>query len=1038
MEKLPTAEMLKTVKGTIIPIIDKYALLKVSAPQALMPAGNTTQTNVVIVIDVSGSMAGTLITQAKEALIQFVNIISKYNVIITIIPFHSYIDKMQCTSETYMQAINFIKSLNATGGTVFANVFQELMNMTQKNPEQNYFIAFFTDGQGESYEVLSPLLNKFKDNVLNSKIMAAIHTLGFGSYHDSSLLSKIINYGTKEGTFQYISSAAHISEAIARLTPLMDFSSFWCEIIISESEVVRANFEKEEDKYVASVQMELTDPNQVFPVTYLLRIHSKETIIVPIEVVKGVAPIDIIEMADNFTEMMRRKLIAIISRMGQGKLSNAELLEQKAIVDIFRDKLSELMVSTLKSKDKKKMAAAEKLKECKEIFTEYFLAFNEAMTSGVVSNVSLARLNNIAYKGIIDSKAAREMAKRTAVGQKYMEDMEKNIKKVTKGINFEKLREEHKDKIESYGNCAITCQNWLEALEEGDCLCLTYDAERNLEDILDSTTVRIKDINVSMLTAEAFVNAAMFTSKSQHGIKLADFGVGKGSESVASKGSKSLAKVLPNEIVNGIIPIYICKEHWLVAKLKMAPLNAWTDTHDILAISKHHPIRIPFLVLIRALDTAKTEHKRMQFQWILDTCLALYNEPENKELIMEDHKETFDKYLECPQYRTTEFVRSVPIFFTHFCMAIKYKDIKIEDVDVLMKAVIEEMLRRNTKDITNDREEQMGFVTALMPLNLRKTAEELADIAIEKQRVSSKTSPAAMFSQVLKEKGMEVDEKFTLVFNEDSKKDIEILNAKEKNAITEFEVPMVIKDIDEKISSVINMYSYTLKYNPDVISILNLAKEFVNIDPNKYSTLEGLGLTTNEQIAYLILQNSLQASNAKRKTSVNAGNYLSPFAPVDNVKSALVKIRRSILKDATEYLAGRKLKGKVTKNKTPEDAKEFARSKNPYEAAGILMGLSNKAELKYFLDEMEANDIPLLKDKLRMLFTCEYKGVKLIDEVSGYYNSASSAFEKLFKKYFLEISEAEWYEIGYEFKSKLNETYDRANKNRSYGHPPFP
>jgi hypothetical protein len=199
----------------------------------------------------------------------------------------------------------------------------------------------------------------------------------------------------------------------------------------------------------------------------------------------------------------------------------------------------------LKSKDKMKIAAAEKLKECKEMFTEYFVAFNEAMTSGVISNVSLARLNNIAYKGVIDSKVAREMAKRTAVEQKYMEDMEENIKEITKGMNFEKLREEYKDKVEDYRHCAITYQTWLEALKEGDCLCLTYDAERNLEDILDSSTVCIKSISVSMLTAEAFVNAAMFVAKSQDGIKLTDFG--------PSKESKSLAKVLPNEIVNGIL-----------------------------------------------------------------------------------------------------------------------------------------------------------------------------------------------------------------------------------------------------------------------------------------------------------------------------------------------------------------------------------------------------------------------------------------------------------------------------------------------------
>lgn len=1026
MEKAP-----KTIKGTVIPIIDKYGILRVTAPQHVMPAENSAETNIVIAIDVSGSMSGSPLIQAKEALVRFVNTISKHHVLITIIAFESSISTMQCNSDSFIKAINFIEDLQPLGGTNFTNVFQELIRVTKANPERNYFIAFFTDGYAnESFEVLSPIMNRFRDTVLETRAMAAIHSLGFGSSHDSLLLSRIIGFGTKEGTFQYVPDSNAIGEAITKLTSLIDFSSFWCEIKLSEAKTVRANFQKDENTYTATISIEIDDPNQKFPVTYLLKIHSKKTLVIPIEVVKGVAPTDIVEMAENFTELVRRKLIEITSRMSQEKLSNAQLLEQKAVVDILRDKLSELMVLTLKKKDARKLAVAEKLKECREMFTEYFVAFNEAMTNGVISNVSLAKLNNIAYKGVIDSKVAREMAKRTAVGQKYMEDMEENIKAALKGMDMGKLKEEYKERVEDFGHCAITYQTWIEALEEGDCLCLTYDAERNLQDILDSSTVRIKSINVSVLTAEAFVSAAMFMAKSSNGISLAEFG--------SSGQSKSLAKVLPNEVVNGILPLYICKEHWLVAKLKMAPMNAWTDTHDILAISKHHPIRIPFLVLIKALDDSKTEHKRMQFQWVLDTCIALYNEPENKELIMEDHKETFDKYLEFPQYRTTEFVRSVPIFFTHFCMAMKYKDIKAENIDTLLKAVMEEMLRRSTKDVTNDRDELMNFVSAIMPLSLKKTAEELAVITVEKQRIASNTSPAAAFVQVLKEKGVSLDERYTPSSKMDLDKTLEELNDKAKEIISSFEVPIAIKEFAEETKSVVKIYNDTLNSNPDVISVLNLAKEFFGIDPKKYSTLEGLGLTANEQIAYLILQNSLQASNVKRKTSVNAGNYLSPFAPTETVIAALERVRKTVLKDSSDYIAGRRLKGKTTLNKTEDDAREFARTQNLYEAAGILMGLSTKSELQLFTAEMLKDNVPLLEEKLKMLFTWEYEGVRLVEDVAGYYKVLSAAFKSALKQHFMHISKPTWYEIGCEFKDKLDETYHRAGKNQTYGHPPFP
>ena len=125
-------------------------------------------------------------------------------------------------------------------------------------------------------------------------------------------------------------------------------------------------------------------------------------------------------------------------------------------MDKLRNRLSELMVMTLKNRDPKKMHGANRIKECKGMFNEYFEAFNQGKTNGVINNVSLAKLNNVAYKGIIDGKIARELAKRTGEGQKYMEGMADAVKLALEGMDFKKLNEEYKDKIEEYGHCAIS------------------------------------------------------------------------------------------------------------------------------------------------------------------------------------------------------------------------------------------------------------------------------------------------------------------------------------------------------------------------------------------------------------------------------------------------------------------------------------------------------------------------------------------------------------------------------------------------------
>eukprot|EP01022_Parablepharisma_sp_SALTPOND_P008002 TRINITY_DN135052_c0_g1_i1.p1 TRINITY_DN135052_c0_g1~~TRINITY_DN135052_c0_g1_i1.p1 ORF type:complete len:1034 (+),score=152.86 TRINITY_DN135052_c0_g1_i1:8277-11378(+) len=1029
MEKEP-----KVGRGMLIPVCDEYSLLKIIVPCSLLPSENRTQTRVIIAIDVSGSMSGSPVNQAKDALLEFANTFKANQVPLTVIAFNSSVSTMSCTSENYAPIISFIQNLKASGGTVFKNVFKSLLEIVKKDPTQNYFIAFFTDGRdNDSYSTLKPHLEVFKDFIMEKGTTVALHTVGFGPYHDAGLLNKVISFGTKEGTFQYVTDSEEIPQSIGKLSSLIDFANFWSEIQLTENTKVRLNFQKDEkeENYVANVYADYKELARTFPIKYEIKINmGKEWYTLPVEVEKDKSPQTTLQRADDFVELVRTRLITIIAGMTQGKVDTKRLAGEKEKVDKLRDKLSQLMVQTLKTHDPKKMLAAEKLKECKDIFTEYFVAYNEAMTKGIVSNVSLAKLNNLAYKGVIDSRVARELAKRATSGQKYMEQMLIEIEETRKKLNFAALHEKYKDSINEFGHCAINYQTWLEALEEGDCLCLTYDAERDVDDIFDSSTVRIKSINISMLTSEAFVSAAIFASNSRNGLKLAEFG--------PSKDSGSMAKVLPNEVVNGILPLYICEEHWQVAKLRMRPMNAWTDTHDILAIAKHQPVRIPFLVLIKALDAATTEHKRRQFKWILDTCIALYNVPEHKELIMEDYKEVFAKYIEFPQYRTSEFVRSIPIFFTHFCLALTHGDIKDVDAKTFVRAIMEEILRRKTQDVTNDKMVALNFVANMLSLDLDKTAKCLAQIELQKRQIQGKTNPAALFTQKLEEKGLAVEKKYVSEEQDKNKEEIKELCEKTDKIMQEIEIPLKVEILPEEAKKIIDTYEKVLKEDPDVISVLNMAKELLKIDIECYTILKELGITTMEQMVHLVLQNSLQASNNRRKLSVNSGNYTSPFAPQEQIVKALEKLRKETVQEAKEYIIGREIKGNPVTNKTEEDAKEFASTSNPYKAAGIIMGVNRKPEFLLFLKAVLEEESPIIQEKLKMLFKGKYEGVDLFEDVEKLSKGLNGTISQVLYKYFMRLTKEEWYGLGVSQNELLNKMFQKVNKNRMYGHPPLP
>jgi len=1023
-------------KSYLLQITEDYSQLKIVIPANLLPEESKAQTHIIFALDNSGSMAGSAINTAKIGLLELTKIAENNKIPLTVASYNTAVEKITCTDENYEPVKDFIENIKAYGGTQFKCIFDKLLRLIKENPNQNYFIAFFTDGcDNDPYNVLEPYLLKFKEFLLNNFVTVAIHTVGFTESHDVTLLNKIIKFGTKDGTFQFVQDSAQILSSIGNLEKMIDFINFWGELQISEKCAYKLNFQKDFDglNYVANLYVDAKEITGTFPLNYKIKIHQgKEISLIPIEIIRIEKSINLYEMVEIFLELARNRVINLTSRMMEEKIIPENLAIQKAEVDKLRNKMSELMVQSMKSHDSKKMLAVEKLKECKEIFTEYFSAFTEAMTKGIVSKVSLAKLNNVAYKGVIDSRVARELAKRAESGQKFMENMISQVEEIKKKLEIKKLEEKYKDSIEEFGHCAITYQTWLEALEDGDCLCLTYDAERDLSDIFDSSTVRIKTINVSMLTSEAFVNAANFVLDSKNGVKLAEFG--------HSDKNMSLAKVLPNEIVNGILPLYICEEHWQIAKLKMRPMNAWTDTHDILAIAKHQPIRIPFLVMIKALDNANNEFSKKQFKWILDTCMALYKQEEHKELIFEDYKEVFIKYIESPHLRTTEFVKNIPIFFSHFCFALIQNDIKIDNLDFYIKCIFEEILRRETTDITLQKQDQLNFVSNAFNLSLENTAKPLAGLELRKRNSDTKSDPVILILKKLEQKGIKVDYKEAglLVPYGEGSGEISKINEEESKIKSLCEMPAKIPELAKNVIDIIAKYREILKNNSDVNSIVNMAKEFLKLDLSSYRTLEGLGITTNEQLTFFVLQNSLQASNAKRKVSANAGNYLSPYAEKDFIIKALTKIKIDNLNDAVDYFISKEIKGKADIEKTKEDAQNFKNEANMYKAASIIMGLNTKEEWHKFVTQIIDDNIPVIKEKLIMILNGTFKGVQLYEYSKSIATYRDSDIKRLISKHFINFTKSEWYNIATSHKEILDEIFKSVKKSIMYGHPPLP
>lgn len=78
------------------------------------------------------------------------------------------------------------------------------------------------------------------------------------------------------------------------------------------------------------------------------------------------------------------------------------------------------------------------------------------------------------------------------------------------------------------------------------------------------------------------------------------------------------------ENITGVLPLYLFKEHWFIAKRKIQPLFGFMCTLDIMGYSKEQFDTIPFLVLMKAInkhEKTPTEVNKRILSQVEETCI---------------------------------------------------------------------------------------------------------------------------------------------------------------------------------------------------------------------------------------------------------------------------------------------------------------------------------------------------------------------------------------------------------------------------------
>ena len=168
------------------------------------------------VIDISGSMEGTSITQARAALLQALDRLRPGDRFGILAFNHTYFEfspePLAATDSNVESARNFVRNLHAGGGT---EMLPALLHVMQKPQTEGFLrhIILMTDGDLGNEEQIFTALNRELGG-------ARLYTVAIGSAPNFFLAAKMAQFG--RGTFTHIADVAEINKQMGQLLNAID------------------------------------------------------------------------------------------------------------------------------------------------------------------------------------------------------------------------------------------------------------------------------------------------------------------------------------------------------------------------------------------------------------------------------------------------------------------------------------------------------------------------------------------------------------------------------------------------------------------------------------------------------------------------------------------------------------------------------------------------------------------------------------------------------------------------------------------------
>ncbi len=383
------------------------------------------------------------------------------------------------------------------------------------------------------------------------------------------------------------------------------------------------------------------------------------------------------------------KLIQSVTKSPTQETQN-EVYKQIQKLD---ERLNEKQQLVMKIRDREmKKELMESINEAKTKVFNALDLLRESLKSGrIISNAQIATLNDMAFRALKHRANQKKLDDRAMKNQEFYKKNEEHIKHVISDMKFDKLREEHKELIDTIGNCPLSTLDVIECIENSDAMCLGLQIMRSEATISDPTKLVIKDVVPTFLSAESFLDSASFMlsrNPDAHGGMSHEEG--------------KLAEGIGRENISGVLPLYLFKEHWQVARKRAQPVYGFMCTADVMGYAASQFLTIPYLVLnacIKKYEQEPTDMNKRILDIVEHTCIMIILTSKDFE---NQIKETVADFLKAPMNRLSDTIQSLAVLNAqlHCLVKAKVEDWSIDTYTLkdYFKLNSEETMRRQMKN----------------------------------------------------------------------------------------------------------------------------------------------------------------------------------------------------------------------------------------------------------------------------------------------------------------------------------------------------